>query len=75
MPHSELPEQVGPRTPAREAYVRGDSEVREESIVLREVADAAARRAEADPPCAVEPQLLAERDPPGGAALEARDRA
>ena len=41
-------EQVGPVAPAGEAHVAGDGQVREQAVVLRQVADAASLGAEVD---------------------------
>ena len=66
-------EQVRPVALAGEADVRGDAEVREQPVVLRQVADAPSLRAEVDPLRDVEPQLAAEGDPARERALETGD--
>jgi len=67
-------EQIGALALAGEAHVAGDGEVGEEAVVLRQVADAASLRAQADSPFRVEPGLAAEGDTSGGRPLESGDR-
>lgn len=55
MGYPEPLKQVGPRTLAGEPHVAVDGEVREQAVVLGQVADAASLRAEVDPPACIEP--------------------
>lgn len=66
-------EEVGPVPFAGEAHVRGDGEVREQAIVLGEIPDSTPLRAEVDVSGGVEPDVVAERDPPGSGTLETGD--
>ena len=54
----------------REAHVLGDGEVREQPVVLGEISDAAALRAEMDAMLAIEPPLTREHDPSGAISLQ-----
>ena len=76
VPDPESLEQVGAVALAGEAHVRGDRQVREQPVVLREVADATALGAEVD---TAGRRRTTARDPsamrPRAAALESGDRA
>ena len=67
-------DRIGTLALASEAHVRGDREVREEPIVLWQVANATALRRQADPLSDVEPDLAAEHDPSLARAFEAGNR-
>ena len=69
-------EQVVDRRPAAgaEANVREDVEMREEGVLLEEVADAAPLRGNVDAGLGVEPPLVVERDDPAPGAEQARRR-
>lgn len=66
-------EQIGAVAPAGEADVPGDGQVREQPVILGDVADAALLRREVGGALCVEPRLLAERNVPGQGPLEPRD--
>jgi hypothetical protein len=66
-------QQVQSLAPGGEADVPGDGQMREQPIVLRDVADAALLGHEVSAPVGVKPQFRAEGDVPMGGALEPRD--
>ncbi len=65
-------EQVGAFASARERHVGGDREVWEQPVVLGQVANPPALRAEVDASLAVEPHLVAQRDATRSAAAPDR---
>lgn len=74
MPDSDTLEQVGTVALAGEPHVPGNGEVREQPVILREVADAASFRGEVDVPVRVEPDFASKGDPSRAGAFQARDR-
>jgi len=66
-------EQVRAVPPPGEPYVAGDREVREQPVILRQVADPASFGAQGDAPPGVEPDLGTQGDASGVGALEAGD--
>ncbi len=62
-------EQIRSVAPAGKAHVGGDGEVRKQPVILRQVAHPPVMRAHVNVFGGVEPDLPAERDPPGGGAL------
>lgn len=73
MANAEAFEQVRSISLAGKADVCGDREVREEAIILREVASATAFCAEVNPPVGVEPDFAAQRDASGVRVFKAGD--
>ena len=67
--------QVGPVAPAGKTHVPFDGEVREQTVVLGQVADPASLGTEMGPAGGVEPQLVAEHDTAGAVAFKPRDHA
>ena len=70
----EAPQQVRPIAPAREADVRRHGQMREQPVVLREIADATSLGAEVNPLLDVKPTIGAESDPTRERTLETSDR-
>ena len=66
-------EQVGAVALAGEVNVGSDGEVREQPVILREVADSPPLGAEVDPSIGVEPQLIAKRNPSSAWTFQAGD--
>src|SRR3954469_24409583 len=69
----EPPEELGHVAPRAKGDVLPDGEMREEGVLLEDVADAPLLRRQRDPP--VEPHVVSERDPSGRGPNEAGDRA
>ena len=74
MGDAEALEQLGALPPRREAHVPGHRQMREQAVVLGEIAETPPVGAATDPAFGVEPDRASEGDPASVRALQAGDR-